>query len=107
MFPFLAGEDYTAVSQAFKFAPGQSTASVRIPITDDDIALESNITFTVALISSGDVVVLSNATVTIVDNDHGELTMPTPSYMYLLVSKYRILQIIQGGNSLWFSRIDR
>ena len=69
---FAAGVDYTALSQAVKFAPGQSTASFRIPITDDDIALESNITFTVAIISSGDVVVLSNATVTIVDNDHGE-----------------------------------
>ena len=71
-FSFAAGVDYTALSQAVKFAPGQSTASVLIPITDDDIALESNIIFTVAIISSGDVVVLSNATVTIVDNDHGE-----------------------------------
>ena len=71
-FSFAAGVDYTALSQAIKFAPGQPTASVRVPIRDDDIALESNITFTVAIISSGDVVVLSNATVTIVDNDKGE-----------------------------------
>ena len=62
------------MSQAFKFAPGQSTISVRIPIRDDDIALESNITFTVAIFSNGDAVVLSNATVTIVDNDKGELS---------------------------------
>lgn len=80
MFSFLDGEDYTALSQSVKFAPGQSTASVRIPISDDDIALESNITFTVAIISHGDVAVLSNATVTIVDNDHGELTVSTSSY---------------------------
>ena len=85
MFSFIAGVDYTALLQAVKFAPGQSTASVRIPIRDDDIALESNITFTVAIVSPGDVVVFSNATVTIVDNDHGELAMPTPNY--LLVSK--------------------
>ena len=75
-FSFAAGVDYTALSQAIKFAPGQPTASVRVPIRDDDIALESNITFTLAIISSGDasgdVVVLSNATVTIVDNDKGE-----------------------------------
>ena len=70
---FTAGVDYTALSQAIKFAPGQSAASVRIPISDDNIALESNITFTVAIISHGDVAVLSNATVTIVDNDHGEI----------------------------------
>ena len=62
------------MSQAFKFAPGQSTISVRIPIRDDDIALESNITFTVAIFSNGDAVVLSNATVTIVDNDKGEFS---------------------------------
>ena len=63
------------MSQTVKFAPGQPIASVQIPISDDDIALESNITFTMAIISHGDVAVLSNATVTIVDNDHGELTI--------------------------------
>ena len=71
---FTAGIDYAAVSQTFKFAPGQSTISVHIPIRDDNIALESNITFTVAIIPYGSAVILSNATVTIVDNDHGELT---------------------------------
>ena len=71
---FTAGIDYTAISQKFKFAPGQSTISVHIPIRDDNIALESNITFAVAIIPYGGVVILSNATVTIVDNDHGKLT---------------------------------
>ena len=60
--------------QAFKFPSFLSTISVRIPIRDDDIALEPNITFTVAIISYGYVKVLCNATVTIVDNDNGELT---------------------------------
>ena len=60
------------MSQAFKFAPGQSTVNVSIPIRDDDIALESNVTFTVAVITYGDAIILSNFTVTIVDNDHGE-----------------------------------
>ena len=67
--------------QKFNFAPGQSTISVRIPIRDDDIALESNITFTVAIISQGDTVVLCNATVTIVDNDHGKLTDSNITYL--------------------------
>ena len=71
MFLFIAGLDYTAVSQAVKFAPGQSTASVSIPISGDNIALEPNVTFTVAIISHGGVV-LSNGTVTIVDNDRGK-----------------------------------
>ena len=60
------------MSQEVKFTPGQSAADVRIPISDDDIALESNITFTMAIISHGDIVILSNATITIVDNDQGE-----------------------------------
>ena len=66
---FTAGVDYARVLQAFKFAPGQSTINVYIPIRDDNVALESIITFTVAIISNGGAVVLSNATVTIVDND--------------------------------------
>ena len=68
-----AGIDYTAVSQSVKLIPGQSTASISIPIRDDNLALEPNITFTLNIISHGDVVVLSNATVTIVDNDHCKL----------------------------------
>ena len=73
--------DYTAVSQAFKFAPGQSTANVSIPITDDDIALETNVAFTVAIVTYGDVITLSNSTVTIVDNDHGEFNNNNNSVM--------------------------
>ena len=64
--------DYTAVSNKIRFKPGQSTANVRIPIKDDDISLELNVTFSVTIIPTGDVIVLSNGTVTIVDNDHGE-----------------------------------
>jgi len=70
---FTAGVDYTTVSQVIKFGPGQTTANVTIPIADDIISVEPNITFTVTIIPEGEVVVLSNrSTVTIVDNDHGE-----------------------------------
>ena len=72
------------MSQAFKFAPGQSTANVSIPITDDDIALESNVTFTVAIVSYGDVITLSNSTVTIVDNDHGEFNSNNNRVMFVV-----------------------
>ena len=62
-----------AVSQAIKFSPGQTTASVHIPIIDDDVALEPNITFSVTITpKSKDVIVFSNSTVTIADNDHGK-----------------------------------
>ena len=63
------------MSQSVKFAPGQSTASVSIPIIDNDIGLQPNITFTVTIIPHGDVkvIVLSNSTVTIVDDDQSKL----------------------------------
>ena len=72
VFWFTAGVDYTAVFRKFYFLPGQSTINVRITIRDDDITREPNITFTVAIIPNGGAIVLSNATVTIVDNDYGE-----------------------------------
>ena len=63
------------MSQSVKFAPGQSTASVSIPIIDNDIGLQPNVTFTVSIIPHGDVkfIVLSNSTVTIVDDDQSKL----------------------------------
>ena len=60
------------MSETFKFIHGQSIINVSIPIRDDDIALESDITFTVAIITYKDFVFLPILTVTIVDNDHGE-----------------------------------
>ena len=60
------------MSQSVKFTPGQSTASVNVPIIDNDIGLQPNVTFTVTIIPHGDVNVLSNSTVTIVDNDHSK-----------------------------------
>ena len=63
------------MSKLVRFTPGQSTASVSVPIIDNDIGLEPNVTFTVTIILHGDVkvIVLSNSTVTIVDNDQSKL----------------------------------
>ena len=75
LFVITAGKDYTAVTQSVKFSPGQSITSVNVTIIDDDIGLEPNIDFTVTIIAHGDVnvIVLSNSTVTIVDDDHSKL----------------------------------
>ena len=70
---FTAGVDYTAVSQIVKFAAGQSKVNVNIPIKDDDIILEPNVTFTVTIVPLGDVIVLSGVIVTIVDDDLSKL----------------------------------
>ena len=74
LFLITAGEDYRAVSRSVKFSPGQSTANISVPIIDNDIDREPNITFTVTIIPYGDVkvIVLSNSTVTIVDDDHSK-----------------------------------
>ena len=61
------------MSKSVKFTPGQSTASVNVSIMDNDISLEPNVTFTVVIIPHEDINVLSNSTVTIVDNDHSKL----------------------------------
>ena len=84
-----AGVDYTQVSQTVKFVPGQSTATVNIPIKDDNNVAEPNITFTVTIISSNEnVIILSNSTVTIVDNDHGEFS--TIDIMSIICIAYNI-----------------
>ena len=69
-----AGIHYTAVSQTVKLAAGRSKVNVSIPIKDDDVAPESNVTFTVAIIPLGDVILLSSyPVVTIVDDDLSKL----------------------------------
>ena len=70
------------MSKSVKFAPGQSTASIRVPIIDNDIGQELNVTFTVTIIPHGDikVIVLSNCTVTIVDDDQSK--QPYKPYTY-------------------------
>ena len=78
--------DYIAVSNKIRLKPGQFTANVRIPIKDDDIPLELNVTFSVTIIPTRDVIVLSNGTVTIVDNDHGEYIVSLLTICYAISS---------------------
>ena len=69
-----AGIHYTAVSQTVKLAAGQSKVNVSIPIKDDDVAAESNVAFTIAIIPLEDVILLSSyPVVTIVDDDLSKL----------------------------------
>ena len=71
---FIAGIDYTAVSQMVTFKSGQSVASINIPIKDDNIYEEPNITIRIVIVPNKDIIVLSSdSVVTIVDNDHSEL----------------------------------
>ena len=67
----LTGRDYTATSGTITFAPGETTKTITIPITDDMI-VEDNETFTITLTNATGFASLgaqSSAVVTIVDND--------------------------------------
>ena len=71
---FIAGIDYTAVSQIVRFKSGQSVATINITIKDDNIYEEPNITIRIIIVPNKDIIVLSSdSIVTIVDNDHSEL----------------------------------
>jgi hypothetical protein len=77
-FPFAAaGSDFTASSGSLTFAPGTTTRTITIPITNDTLA-EGDETFTVTLDTpSGATLARATATVTIVDNDSASGVPPS------------------------------
>ena len=83
---FTAGKDYIAVSRVITFVSGQSAANFAIPINDDNIYKEPNITFSCRIFSErDDVIILTNdITITIVD---GELVMKWYDKLKVLDSK--------------------
>jgi hypothetical protein len=77
-----AGQDYTAVSQDVTFAPGETSKSVNVPISDDDL-YEGPETFTVNLSDPSSGASLgspSTATVTITDDDTATISFSASSY---------------------------
>ena len=70
--------------QTVKFAAGQSKVNISIPIKDDDITVEPNVTFSVTIIPHGDFIVSSGyPIVTIVDDDRSKLSSCTVTYNIL------------------------
>src|SRR5690606_18410754 len=64
-----AGSDYTAVSGILTFAPGQTTQTITVPITNDMLA-EPSETFNVVLSTpSNATIAVSTGVGTILDND--------------------------------------
>ncbi|HXG47375.1 MAG TPA: Calx-beta domain-containing protein, partial [Methylomirabilota bacterium] len=78
-----AGADYTAVSGLLTFAPGQTTQTFNVPILNDAL-IEPSEGFSLGLTNlvGGIALGISNATVTIVDNDFepGHLSFGATSY---------------------------
>jgi hypothetical protein len=64
-----AGSDFTSASGMITFAPGQTSRTILVP-TNDDLATESNETFTVVLSAAqGGVIIDDTGVGTIIDND--------------------------------------
>ena len=65
----VAGDDYTDTSGTLRFAPGETTKTIRVPTLEDD-AVEETETFTVTLASpAGATIDDGTATGTIIDDD--------------------------------------
>ena len=91
------------MSQEVNFAPGQIIAHIKIPIKDDGIFQEANMTFTVNIIPNKDIIVLSDdPIVTIVDDDYGKLQL-TGCDMYLVINTI-IPQVCVLSKSEFFKR---
>jgi len=74
-----AGSDFTAASGTVTFAPGQTSATVSVPVTRDLVA-EGTESFTLQLSNvAGATLTKSSATATIQDDDSGTPPPPTPS----------------------------
>ena len=61
------------MSQTVTFAAGQARTSINIPIVDDKILLESDISFTVSLTPNPNVIITSDNPVVTIKDDDGEL----------------------------------
>ena len=71
LFFFTDGSDFEPVSETLTFVPGQTTASVSVPIVDDS-NIEDTEMFSATLTTTDSNVVIGSddtATVTILDND--------------------------------------
>jgi hypothetical protein len=75
-----AGEDYTATQTVVRFLPGETTRTLTIPLLNDSV-IETNeiVGLDLSVVEGTQLGSVSNATVTIVDND-SRLSLQTSSY---------------------------
>ena len=68
-----AGRDYTTVSQEIVFSAGHSKVFVMIPLIDNAYNRQRDVFFYVDIIFNTSII--ARSTVTIVDDEYGELTI--------------------------------
>ena len=66
----IEGNEFRAVTQEVTFGPGQSSLNITIPIIDDSIPQEPDVTFTVSIIPNPSILPPEDdPEVTVVDDD--------------------------------------
>ncbi|HKQ58569.1 MAG TPA: galactose oxidase-like domain-containing protein [Candidatus Eisenbacteria bacterium] len=98
----LAGADYVATSTMAVFAPGQATATVTVPLTDD-AGFENDETFVARLSAPGAAVIggPDEATVTIVDDERGRASGHWSDPVCLPVVPIHAALLPQGDVLFW------
>ena len=101
-----AGRDYMATNGTLQFGPGERIKVIQIPILDD-ILLEGDETFTVALTNSvnGGIGAQSRATVVIKD-DECLLEFDSPAYSFIEYSGVATLNVRRTGGTANTVRVD-
>jgi hypothetical protein len=77
-----AGSDYTATSGTLTFAPGETTKTFSVPVTDDSAREDSEtVNLSLSTVGGGAILGMPNtAVLTIVDNDSPSLQLSSSSY---------------------------
>ncbi len=102
----LAGADYLAISGTLTFAPGESQATVAVPILEDTIA-EPTETFRLTLFNpSGAVIGRQPATATIIDNDGQLGGIPCGEPSFSASTQAGVFIWRDCADSIWHMRVS-
>lgn len=96
----VAGSDYTATSGVLTFAGGETTKTITIPILED-ILVEGNENFTIALTSPSAAILgsQSSATITILDNDSAPATIQFGAASYAVTELRKSVSVVVTRSS--------
>ena len=98
-----AGSDYTARSGTLTFAPGQTNKTFTVPILDDStVEFDETINLQLFNPGGGAVAGLTNATLTIVDNDFsaGRLNFSSATYTTNESAHFALVAVTRTGGNL-------
>jgi uncharacterized delta-60 repeat protein len=104
-----AGADYTAVSGTLQFLSGQTSRTFTIPIINDTL-VEQDETIRIVLShpTGGASLGLTNATLTIIDDDHaaGRLSLQNETFTALENAGTALITVVRSGGNLGEVAVD-